>query len=869
MQDSPIYIFTGTNYALGYLNTGWNNFMIFLSCFGIIINLYFGITYIRRIYRINKSKTKNKINVSLIEKILCIVSLVETFISIGWLINSFIKLEPNNNDNNTSKCKILGLFEIFFYLFDWMILSFSLYQIKKMVINPLNLLKPDLELVHYILIFAIISSLFVLFCLLLRIIGSSPMLTCFIDISIIIKDNNYLKKIMFLIFFTSPIILFGFGFLQIFIMMQSNNYKNVRQNKKYFMKYFAYILIYIIMSFLLITLYLINYIYGENRTKDPGKSMKLYIQIVTILSCSTPLFVGIFRLIKTNLIRKCGKNENDELNNNLLDNKQNIDDFNEFEQNLLRKIVIKFYIGISFALGKCKYSNLEDDNNEDINKGNKINDINNDNKKYNNIIENNNEKIKENENKIILDNNKGIFTNINYIKDYNISPEKKNENINEAKFSIKYKNENNNEKIDEKNLEINNNNNLNEQNGNNEKKDIENENKKENIIINNNIEDENNDNKIKEENLSTLNINNNNQIENLEINANFSNEIDSNKALEEINLIIPSKNGLKIINETKNYHITKTEILKDLDLSLNDDIIVLNQQNIDIKITDHCSHIFKKIRAIDGISEDYIINLLQPKKSNVNLIQTFDKNSFYINSSNREFLIKEITLDELNFYKSNIINNIYQYLKINKKSIILRIQGLFDILVDDSSKNKKQYFALMHNTYESLSIQKEDLNYSFSFKNNNIEKINSKKGIKIHKLKQAKFDRSLFISNPSSTEQKPKFSLDYGNIKNIKQNIDDYRIYLDEKEYNRLKNIVKKDTKFLKKIGVLNYFYFVAEIPINSNDIKTIFNETGKEDNKKDDSVEHIKKYLFKSNKDKNIIYSISIVDYFKDPIKL
>ena len=111
--------------------------------------------------------------------------------------------------------------------------------------------------------------------------------------------------------------------------------------------------------------------------------------------------------------------------------------------------------------------------------------------------------------------------------------------------------------------------------------------------------------------------------------------------------------------------------------------------------------------------------------------------------------------------------------------------------------------------------------------------------------------------------------MDYGNIKNIKQNIDDYRIYLDEKEYNRLKKIVKKDTKFLKKIGVLNYFYFVAEIPINSNDIKTIFNETEKEDNKKDDSVQHIKKYLFKSNKDKNIIYSISIVDYFKDPIKL
>ena len=104
-------------------------------------------------------------------------------------------------------------------------------------------------------------------------------------------------------------------------MMQSNNYKNVRQNKKYFMKYFAYILIYIIMAFLLITLYLITYIYKKNEIKEPVKGMKLYIQIVTVLSCSTPLFVGIFRLIKTNLIRKCGKNENDELNDNLLDNK--------------------------------------------------------------------------------------------------------------------------------------------------------------------------------------------------------------------------------------------------------------------------------------------------------------------------------------------------------------------------------------------------------------------------------------------------------------------------------------------------------------------------------------------------------------------
>ena len=51
MNNSPFLIFTeeDQNYSIGYLSYGWNIFMIFLSFFGIIINLYFGITYLRRI----------------------------------------------------------------------------------------------------------------------------------------------------------------------------------------------------------------------------------------------------------------------------------------------------------------------------------------------------------------------------------------------------------------------------------------------------------------------------------------------------------------------------------------------------------------------------------------------------------------------------------------------------------------------------------------------------------------------------------------------------------------------------------------------------------------------------------------------------
>ena len=800
MVNKPIYIFNedDKNYSIGYLNIGWNIFMILLSCFGIIINLYFGIIYLRRIIVIKRGTSQNKVIVSLIEKILCLISIVESFISIGWLINSLFMYNFGKIESSRKECRILGSFEIFFYLFDWMILSFSLYQIKEMVMDPLHLLQSDLLLVKYIICFAVISLLFAIFYFYLNLTGESPLLTCFIDISKIHVDYSVIKDIMFWIFFTSPIILFGFGFFQIYKMTKSTNFKGDEKQKKFFMKYFAYILIYIIIAFLLITSYLINYIYN----KKPEGFMQFYVQIVTILSCSTPLFVGIFRLIKTNLIRKCGKKENDTLNNNLLDKNKNIGDFNEFENDLLRKIIIKYYIAISFVLGKARYFGEEETPDTNIQNNNESN----------NIINNTN-----NENN---DTNKKDIENIESNENEN-----KNKSIEDNKDNSKEnKNQNENNITDEKGNEIN--------------EETDNKNDDEN----NNIKDED----------KILKINND------EVKENQINEIgtDSNSNL---NLIALTKEEMNLYNETTIYTITKNDILKDLDLSINEDITVLQLSDINITITEYNSQLFKKLREIDDISEDYILDFMKPKYSTTNLMQTYKKNLFYINSTNKEFLLKEISLDELNFYRNNIINNIYQYFKINKNSLILRIKGLYDIILDNDSKSKKQCIALMDNTYESLQKKTEDIDYGV--KNNTIEKINKKKGIKMHKLKKNQFTKSLCLYDKVSEKDIQEYSVDLGNIQ---QNAL-YRIYLDENEYKRLTKLNKKDTNFLKKIGVLDYSYFIVEIPMEQNDIEAIFNE----DEKKNNNIQHIKKYLFKSNKEDNIVYSISIVDYYKDPIKL
>ena len=898
MNNSPFLIFTeeDQNYSIGYLSYGWNIFMIFLSFFGIIINLYFGITYLRRIIEINKGTSQNKVNVSSIEKILCIISIIETFISIGWLINSlFMYSEYQQNEKNISLCKSLGLFETFFYLFDWMILSCSLYQIKQIVVNPLQLLRPDSLLKKYVICSACVSLIFVILCLVLNITGTSPMLTCFIDISEIKNGNNLvIKNIMFWIFFISPIILFGFGLYSIYIMTKSNNYKNDKKNKKFFLNYIAYILIYIIMAFLLITLYLINYIYN-----NPQNFMIFYIQLVTILSCSTPLFVGIFRLIKTNLLSKlkCGNSENDELNINLLDNNKKIGEFNEFEQDLLRKIIIKYYIGISFTLGKAKFSCFEEEedntyinniktNNEtniDKVKNNEKNENKNtegniDEKKEDNINEKDINNIKEDKDEIVEEKNdkkeenkkdeeeeeKEVNNNNGESKDENKEKNKEdnNELLNDNKNVEKEEEEEYAKNEEEKKSEIKN-----------DEKDIEINNKKQEDDIENNKRNiseeilninENINNKENQDNLNTQKISD----EDLEyIKINPINSLKNNNNLNEDNLNSLSNGNINLSDEITVYNITKNEILKDLDLSLNEDIVVLKQTNIDIKITEYCSQLFKKIREVDGISEDYIINLFQPKLSNNNLIQTYHKNLFYINSTNKEFLIKLISKEEINFYRSNIINNIYQYFKLNKNSIILRIQGLYDILNDDSGKIKKKYFAVMHNVYESLNnSKKQEINESFSFKNNHVDKLNNKKGIKTHKLKKYEFDNSICVETLDNNNIQ-NLSVD---LSNIKQN-NTYKIYLDKKEFQKLKNITKRDTKFLKKIGVLHYSFLVVEIPMKIKDIENIFNEdeNGKNQKKKNNEMQQIKKYLFRSYLNKNIIYSISIVDYYKDPIKL
>ena len=111
-----------------------------------------------------------------------------------------------NNDLNEEKvctgCYIIGLLQIFLYVFDWMLSGLIMYHLKNMIINPINfILKPSKKIILYVVISGGISLIVTITSYFLDLIGKSPMITCFLTLDNI-DDNDNLKifKLAFLFF---------------------------------------------------------------------------------------------------------------------------------------------------------------------------------------------------------------------------------------------------------------------------------------------------------------------------------------------------------------------------------------------------------------------------------------------------------------------------------------------------------------------------------------------------------------------------------------------------------------------------------------------------------------------------------------------
>lgn len=104
---------------IGFGNNVQNVIMILFSVLGVFINLFFFLSLVLKIIKNNKQK---KTNISTIQKMWCAISIDETLNSICWIINTIALNTSKEVLNNCGLCRIIGFCELFFYLFNWMIL---------------------------------------------------------------------------------------------------------------------------------------------------------------------------------------------------------------------------------------------------------------------------------------------------------------------------------------------------------------------------------------------------------------------------------------------------------------------------------------------------------------------------------------------------------------------------------------------------------------------------------------------------------------------------------------------------------------------------------------------------------------------------
>ena len=346
-----------SDYYIGYSEK--SALYITIPSFSSIIMNFIFILY----YSFKKclSKYKYKSKLSSLEKILLTLTILECLISLCWFLSGVLFETEKEIYEKKNKCEVLGAFQTFFYIFDWILSNKAVSHLKNMLFNPINyILKSNKKLRFYLLKSGLAALVLSLLCYFMDILGKSPMLTCFLSLDIYYDDENSKSKqiigliIISLICFI-PVYNVFYGFTQIIITCISQSFQEDLENKRIFNDNSINFIIYFVMTFFLTSLYILDFI--KDGDIGDSKLFKNYFFGVSILISLSPLIMGIFRLYQTHLLKTCYKaikkkyfakrtrSERDSLLSNL-------SSFEEFESEAIEKFVMNIYIAVCFCLEK-------------------------------------------------------------------------------------------------------------------------------------------------------------------------------------------------------------------------------------------------------------------------------------------------------------------------------------------------------------------------------------------------------------------------------------------------------------------------------------------------------------------------------------
>ena len=337
---------------------GSNLYIIIPCSLSIFMNVIFCFLLI---FKICSNKEKNKM--SSLEKILLPLSILEGAISILWVLSGTLFKTENELDNHHLGCEILGAFQTFCYIFDWLLVYYVFSHLKNIILNPLNyILKKKKKIRRYLLLSGGISLIFSIACYFLNAFGKSPMLTCFLSIkydyqkSVISIAQNVLIAFIICVI---PVLNLIFGIGNIILVCTNDSYQNDKENRKIFKDNIIHLFIYLFLTLFIPSLYFLEYFKKES-IKD-NTQLQNYFFASCLIICINPLIVCIIRLHKSKLIKSICRGIKSCLSNNENDNDnldrdspllENDSSFEEFETSAIKKFVMNIYIALCYCLEK-------------------------------------------------------------------------------------------------------------------------------------------------------------------------------------------------------------------------------------------------------------------------------------------------------------------------------------------------------------------------------------------------------------------------------------------------------------------------------------------------------------------------------------
>jgi len=348
-----------------------DKFYILIPIFlNMLVNLLFLILDIIKI-----AEKTDKIKMTSLEKFLFPVSIIEIMNSLFFCISAFL---PFNDENfgESSQCKAVGCFQIYFYILELLLIYVIISHLKHLILNPLNyILKSNKKLITSLLICGTISLVITLICYFGELVGKSPMITCFFQYEFLFEDKIF-PKILLIIILIVPLFIIGHIIYKIFIVIKSNPYKNDVENKELFKAHIFYLFFYL-LTFIFVTI-----LYITRALKSKSSDLSTFTFIMSLFMVICPLILGILKLYKNKIKKFSNKNfKSISLSSNKSIGLLEIDDCQEeqeqseqFEASAIKKFVMNFYISVCFCLEKNLFGSyllFKDLNDDSINETNK------------------------------------------------------------------------------------------------------------------------------------------------------------------------------------------------------------------------------------------------------------------------------------------------------------------------------------------------------------------------------------------------------------------------------------------------------------------------------------------------------------------